>query len=428
MISETRTQAERALLGLAIRGDESAIEAARAANVSVESFCHDAHRAIWSAVIAIDKAGRPVDLVGVHDSLKLLKVESDYFGPVYLAELAEEAPLSQNVNYWATRVADGAWRQCAADMLGELQRTIVSRDGESIAIDQALIAETLTKLGDAAGDSGLTLKPVSEIAADLLSVIERRVQDFGSGVSRGVSSGLATLDRFLGGFVRTRLYFFAARPGIGKTTLAVNFAAAAQEPWAYFTLEMTSRDIVEKILSLRARIRSDRLQTGCIDENDLDRLGGGIAAFSKMPGHVDNKSGLYLENFETTVRRAVKRSGVKVVFLDYVQQMRIRSEKFATRQQELSEITSRLKQLAMSADIAIVALAQLNRETEKVMVPKNSHLKDSGSIEQDADAIVFIHRDETKDETMLIVSKNRWGQTGYVKLEMNLAFNRITEL
>lgn len=424
----TDNPAEKALLGAALRGDASAAIEAGAA-LTPEHFAHDAHREIWRAILALDKAGITPEPVTVAAALRKVAEDSDYLGPVYLIELLEHAPVAQNLDYFASAIAASAWRRKAVDAIGSLQRHLSTQDGASLAIDQAMVSDTFTRiLDDAVGQT--TTQPMRDITRELIDDLEARIVNYRDGKSRGVTTGINMLDRVIGGWVATRFYVVGARTGFGKTTLSVNFASAAADasaPWVYFTNEMSGKDIAEKILSLRARLRSDRLQSGALSDDELDRAVAGLQNMSTMQGYADNYAGRSIEGFEAATRRAVKRHGVKVVFLDYVQQMHVKSERFKSRHEELTCVTNRIKQLARSLNIAIVACAQLSRESDKADHPTRNHLKDSGSIEQDADAIILIHRDDVKDTTHLLIDKNRWGREGRVAVDVDLGLNRFVE-
>jgi replicative DNA helicase len=415
------------VLGAALRGNGEALEAARLAGVCPEVFAKDAHRVIWRAIEAADKAGA-VDIVAVSALIRTGDAEeSDYLGPVYLCELSESAPVAMNVEAYARELVTLATRRRMLDELVVLQRRLAHQEAFA-KDDQALVAETFARLL-ASDPSSTEGRRVGEVAVELVGVLEERYKAHKVGAIRGVPTGFPLLDEILAGWIGGRMYVVAARPSVGKTTLAVNFADAASHaglPWAFFTLEMDSPDIVEKLLSRRAKIIGARLQSGDLTEHELDRLEAGIDGMQQVWGFLDNRSGRYVESFEVAVRRLARKHGVRVVFLDYLQQMRARG-RWASRQAELTEITDRIKQLALSTGVAIVANAQLSREAEKNGTPLMSHLKESGSIEQDADAVIFLHRENPEAPLTLVVAKNRWGRKGRVLIDAELAFNSFTQ-
>jgi replicative DNA helicase len=416
------------VLGTALRGDLEAIEAARLAGVCAECFAHDAHRVIWRAIEQAEKSTGSVDVVAVSALLRTGDAEeSDYLGPVYLVELTEHACIAANFDAYTRELVTLATRRRMIDELVTLQRRLSHQEAFA-KDDQALVAESFARL--LASDPSVSdARPVADIAAGLIDILEERVKAHGVGGTRGVSTGFALLDNILGGWIGGRVYVVAARPSVGKTTLSVNFADAASAaglPWAFFTLEMESADIVEKLLSKRARVGGAKLQSGELNDAEFDRIGHGLAELATMWGFVDNRSGRYVESFEVAVRRLVRKHGVRVVFLDYLQQMRARG-RWANRQAELTEITDRIKQLALATGVAIVANAQLSREAEKAATPLMSHLKESGSIEQDADAVIFLHREKPEAPLTLVVAKNRWGRKGRVLIDSRLEINSFTQ-
>lgn len=427
-MSQHQDQIERTVLGACLRGDPEAVETARGYRLTAEAFANDAHRKIWEAIESVERTNGAVDLVAVAASLHALGMESDCLRPIYLTDLTDAAPVSLNLDPYVRELTTLAARRRSIDEFGHMQRRLLNQEPFATD-DQALIAESYSRIL-AADTSVATARSVAAITDELIGTLEERVANRDDHGPKGVPTGIELLDHSLGGWVPGRLYFVAGRTSMGKTTLSINFASSAahaSSPWLYCTLEMTAQDIVEKLLSLRSRVKGASLQSGNLSEDELDRLHRGCGELLAMHGYVDNQSGRYIETFEVAVRRAVRRHGVKVVFLDYLQQMRARG-RWTSRQAELTEITDRIKHLALSLNVAIVAAAQLNREAERQGVPLLSHLKDCGSIEQDADAVLFIHRDDKEGApTLLIVAKNRWGRRGRIVLDVDLAVNRFSQ-
>lgn len=346
--------------------------------------------------------------------------------PSFYAECADAA-LTLNCKVMAgAQVADHRRRQLAGKMsslaveiasLQPFERTDYKKDA------LALLIEATT------GDGGF-LTPGYDVVVDKMTDrLEERIHDFRAGRKNIVSTGFRVLDKATGGFVPRRLYVIAARTGCGKTTLAINMADCACEAGAsvgFFTVEMEDIEILEKIVSRRTGIDSRAIDIGAINQEQSIKISDALGRIERKL-FINHRFRAEYEKLEVEIRRLKASEGLNVVFVDYIQQLRITDTNHRMRHLELSEITSRLKALAMELEIAVVILAQLNRAAVvEEDIPRLHHLKDSGSIEQDADVVLFIHTlkdDLALTETWLHIEKNRRGPRGRFRVTMELPVN-----
>jgi len=276
-------------------------------------------------------------------------------------------------------------------------------------------------------------KHVRDISETYLDELKERCTQKLMGNSRGISSGIKTLDEIIHGFMPGSLYILAARPSLGKTTLALNFANAAVEASKrvfVFTNEMPDIQIFEKFLSLRSGVLNHKLFSGAIEDKDFERIGEALPVIVDKEFYIDDVSGRKLETLISSIRNLHMRSKLDLVIFDYIQQISIGTKANAARHraQELGEISGSIKKIALDLRIPIVCLAQVNRDAEgRDEPPTLANIKDSGSIEQDADAVIFIHRDRQKSETecILSVAKNRFGPVKDIICNVNLKINKF---
>lgn len=275
-------------------------------------------------------------------------------------------------------------------------------------------------------------KEYRELALGLTNTIEDRIAGFSQGKPRGYSTGLKKLDDFIQGFYPGRLYILGARTSVGKTTLAVNFAnsiSSQKKSVAFFTVEMSPENIAEKHVSLLSRVDSKKIFSGNLSEEETERVCCGLRTFSSYNGVINNRFGRSIQQIETECRYLHRQGLADVVIIDYIGQLQVDGKRFTNRQAEISEITARLQELAISLNVPILALAQINRMAA-CGEPQLHHLKDSGSIEQDADVVFLLHRDESDEEKPIwfMIPKNRHGGVGKFKIGANMAESRFYDL
>ena len=278
-----------------------------------------------------------------------------------------------------------------------------------------------------------------EIYGNLTENLDSRISDFRKGIKRGIKSGLKLLDQGTGGFMPGRLYIVGARTSVGKTTLAVNFSAsatAANKQVFFCTNEMSADEIGEKYLSCVAGVVGSKITEGSITDEEGLKLLAAIQLTVDRKLFIDEKSGLFLENFTRECHRLKRLGRVDLIILDYIQQMRTSEIKSQEKNPQLTHISGSLKTLARDLNVPVIALAQLNREYEKdkSTVPSLFHIKDCGAIEQDADVGILLFREELKCsgapgefQYFINVAKNRFGKVGVIPIKTDLPVNRFLD-
>jgi len=433
LVTVRRREFEQAVLGAALRGFGDVMSLAADHGLAADCFFVDEHRDIWQALVDEDRAGRSPDVVAVAERLRRLGKESDYLSAVYLIELTEKAPVAQNMTHYVRELVNLAWGHRAAEKLDSLARsfrTAAPFDGWERA--RAVVADALVELADEKQHGGGARTPVERIDR-LAQNLEERVESFRSGKLRGVPTGFRVLDRIFAGWVPGRIYFLCARPGVGKTAVALNFVEAAERADVaslVFTLEMSDTELDERRLAMRSGVNAGRIQSGDFDEASLEKILDALKSLSQSKCTIDERSGRYIETFESAVRRGARRDGVRLVILDYLQQMNVRGRRFENRATELKEITSRVKKLAQDEKVAIIVVAQLGRDADKGTKALLSHIKEGGSAEQDADVVMFVEREDNPDANVPIyirVAKNRHGRRFKLLCKADLSVNRVEQ-
>lgn len=421
-----RLQTEAHIVGMALSREKNLHEII-SAGISFADFSDERHQRLFAVLQKNLKQNLPVDLATV--ALSAAGGGSDL--ALYATELVEKAPLTQSPKFYAEELLHQKWADRVRSISSDLVATAGSRGfGDS----SSAILEAARRLFDALHEqTGRRYEPrtlrdgLDKNLDDIIAASQREDHD---GLI-GVSSGIKKLDRYLHGFRQNALYVLAARPGRGKTTLGVNFALAAlraKKLVAYFTVEMPYYQLTAKLLSREARVDSVRLDTGVLTTDHLSSIERAVVELKEMGLYIDDSFAGSFPKVISTCEKLARRRQLNMVIVDYVQQLSYPGEKFSSRQAEISRITHELKQLAMRLKIPVIALAQVNRQGDQADVPSNIYLKDSGSIEQDADAVIFITKEAESQgkegKTFLTITKNRYGRTDVqfpVRAEMHIS-------
>ena len=396
-----------------------------------EHFYRESHAAIFQAMQALAERAAPVDLVTLGEELRGAGELERIGGHATLSSLLEAVPTAAHVPHYARIVADKATVrriiQIATEIADEGYGDVPS------VVDFVDSAET--RIFEAAGarkrDGVTPIKPlVKEAFAKLERLFEQK-EEF-----TGVRSGFHDLDRITAGFQPGNLIIMAARPGMGKTSFALNMAVNAsarhKTATAVFSLEMSNDELVQRMLCSEARIDQSRMRTGHVGEADWPKLIDAAKVLSSAPLFLDDSAGLTALDLRAKARRLAADHNLGLLIIDYLQLMKGRTANSESREREISEISRSLKQLAKELKIPVIALSQLNRGIEKRedRKPKLADLRESGAIEQDADMILFIDREdmykddpENKGLAEVIIGKHRNGPTGSIKLRF---FNQYT--
>jgi replicative DNA helicase len=430
--------AERAVLG-AVLADNSII-ANVAEVVHPDDFASPAHSQIFAAMLKLDGTQRQVDHLTLAEELKVLGHLAAVGGPAYLMSLDQVVPLAANATEYARIVKDQAIRRRLAGVGREIMELAGQETGElEVLLDEAerkvfLIAEKKRE-----GD----LKPVSELMEQTLDLLDK-MKASSSGVT-GLSTGYVDLDNQLTGLHAGELLILAARPGIGKTSFAMNIAMHAalkeEKAVAIFSLEMPADQLLMRLLASSARVDMKKLRGGRLSPHDEEKFQEMAGALYNAPIYIDDTGGLSPFDLRAKARRLKQRDPrLSLIVIDYLQLMHQKG-KVESRQLEVSEISRSLKQLAKELSVPIIALSQLNRKVEerKGGKPMLSDLRESGSIEQDADVVMFIHREDQGDNpegggeqrsstaipVELIIAKQRNGPVGSIDLVFLAEFTRF---
>ena len=416
--------AERAVLG-AVLADNSLV-AAVAEAVQPEDFSSLAHAQIFSAMLGLDSAQHSVDHLTLSEELKTRGQLAAVGGPAYLMGLDQVVPLASSAVQYARIVQAQAIRRRLAQAGREIQELASQETGElETLLDEAerrvfLIAEKRRE-----GD----LKPVSELMEQTLDLLDK-MKMASSGVT-GLATGFIDLDHQLTGLHAGELIILAARPGIGKTSLAMNIATHValkeQRAVGIFSLEMPADQLLMRLLASSARVDMKKLRGGRLTPSDEEKFQAVAGDLYRAPLYIDDTGTLSPFDLRAKARRLKQRDErLSLLVIDYLQLMHQRG-RVESRQLEVSEISRSLKALAKELSLPIIALSQLNRKVEerKGGKPMLSDLRESGAIEQDADVVMFIHRDEDSGEggadqnamqVELIVAKQRNGPIGSIDL------------
>jgi len=431
--------AEKAVLGSILRHSDNL-------NLVVdklvpEAFFQDSHRQIYSAMLMLYAKNEPADVITVNDRLRRADSDTEFVGTPYLVELLESAPITQNVEYYCEIVRDHFYlRRIIKACHGTAQKAM-SYDGEVSHFIEDVEKEFLA-ISNEQDNAGIALS--SEVIAATLDELEAKIAF--EGEFTGVPTLFDSLDKITGGWQNSDLIILAARPGMGKTAFALNCAMNAvkcNKSVAVFTLEMAKTQLMTRLVATEARVDAGRLRKGDISDEEQDRLMHGFREISRMTQAaqlgIDETPGINILELRSRCRRFKKEHGLDLVIVDYLQLMTGSGSKASSqsREREISEISSGLKNLAKELKIPVIALAQLNRgpDTRPDKVPKLADLRESGSMEQDADQILFLYRDEyynpnSEDagKCMVRIAKNRHGSTEDIYLAFTPNFMKFSNL
>lgn len=424
-------EAERALLGAVLLQNALVDEATEI--LSADDFYHGGHRKIFGIITELSAASRPIDAVTLCEELQRQRQLEDVGGMGYVTALLDGTPHLESVEQYAHIVKEKALLR----RLIQSANSILIRGyaNEESAFDLLEAAEkAVFDLGQEGRRSGFI--GLSELLGDTYKHIESLYER--KELVTGIPSGFAELDNMTSGFQQSDLLILAARPGLGKTSLALNIAQHASirenAVVGIFSLEMSSHQLVMRLLCAEARVDSHKVRSGYLSREDWTKLAKAMSRLAQARIYIDDTPGLSLMEMRSKARRLKARAGLDLLIVDYMQLMsagpagggRARHE---NRQQEISAISRSLKILAKELVIPVLALSQLSRAPEQRRgdhKPQLSDLRESGSIEQDADVVMFIYRedlykkdddfDEEDGVAQIIIGKQRNGPTGVVKL------------
>ncbi len=389
----------------------------------VEDFYSEAHRKIFAAILDISEKSRPSDLVTLNDYLRDKKQIDTVGGAAYLASLVDSVPSAANIVHYSKIVKEKAILRnligTATDILTKSYNAGSDVDGLLDEAEHAIFEISENKIKP-------SFSPLRDLIKDSFRTIERLYEK--KELITGVPTGFEKLDEMTSGLQKSDLVIIAGRPSMGKTAFALNIAQRAAVdagiPVAIFSLEMSKEQLAFRMLSSEAMVDSQRLRRGYPGETDWPKLTTAAGRLAEAPIYIDDTAAISVLEMKAKARRLKAESGLGLLIVDYLQLMRAGGTR-DSREQEISEISRSLKALAKELNIPVVALSQLNRQVEQRTNrrPQMADLRESGAIEQDADVIMFLYRDEvynrTEENTGLAevnIGKQRNGPTGTVKL------------
>lgn len=428
--------AEKSVLGAALMDSEAFFKVSDV--VKADDFYSNAHKEIYAAMTDLYAKGEPIDLVTVVEQLRVRKALEAAGGRSYVAELSGFAPTSANAVSYAKIVADKAINR----KLISAASTIIDNSFNEKIESSTLLDNAETIIYDIAQkrqtNDFSTIQEVLKLNLEQIREAERNGNKL-----PGVSTGFVDLDRMTAGLQKSDLVILAARPSMGKTAFALNIAqnVAVQENKrvVIFSLEMSKTQLGQRLIAMDARVDSNRIRTGRLEEDGWDRVNDSIQRLSTMDLIIDDTPGMGIMELRNKARRMAQDKKIDLILIDYIQQMSgdgLNLE--GNRQQEITQISRYLKQLARELECPIIALSQLSRAVEQRQGDKRpilSDLRESGAIEQDADVVMFIYREdyykrdqEPTNIAEIIIAKQRMGETGTVHLTWLPRFTKFANL
>jgi replicative DNA helicase len=394
--------------------------------LNVDNFYSDAHQKIYKAMIVLYEAGKPVDLVVLTEALKLANQIDDVGGYGALAELWDAAPTAANAVHYAHIVRDRSIVRSLINVGNEILRDAYDQVGPA----DELLHQATGKMLDVA-ERGVTgrVYGMDKMLEETFDRIDQRQTRGGSSIS-GISSGYPDLDEVTAGFQNSEMIIIAARPSVGKTAFALNLirniAVDEKSTVLFCSLEQSRVEIVERLLCSHARVDAQKLRKGLMNAEDMERLISASGVMRNAKIFIDDSPGQGMLRIAANARRLKLRNDLKMVVIDYLQLIEPENRR-DPRQEQVAQISRRLKGLARELSIPVIALAQVNRSSEDRQdhKPRLSDLRESGSIEQDADTVILLHRPERFEPgqheglTEVIIGKQRNGPVGEITLTFN---------
>jgi len=428
-------EAEMSMLG-AMLMDKDAIGSAIEL-IEDDYFYRGVHQRIYQAIISLYEKNEPVDIVTLSEQLQHNNELASVGGSVYLTALLNSVPTAANIKYYAKIVQDKALLRKLITVATNIV-TMGYEGGEDVAnvLDQAermifdVVQKKITR----------EFVPLEAILHDSFELIEKLYKQ--KEHVTGVPSGFVDLDKYTSGFQPSDLVIIAGRTSMGKTSFALNIAMNAaiksKVPAGIFSLEMSKEQLVQRVLCAEARVDANKLRTGYLSESDWPKLTTAAGVLAEAPIYIDDTPSLSVLEIRAKARRLKARHNIGLIIVDYLQLARGTSSRGRdNRQQEVSEISRSLKSLAREINAPVIALSQLSRapEARTDKKPMLSDLRESGAIEQDADLVMFVYREEYYKPTEenqgiaeIIIGKQRNGPTGTVKLTFINRFTRFENL
>jgi len=429
-------EAERSILGAILLDDKAALTVFE--KLKPQDFYLDSHRRIFEKMAYLTNNARPIDIVTLKDELQRSNELESVGGAAYLAGLTDGLPRAMNIEFYAEIVREKSTLRRLIQISSETMARSY-QDEESAQEILQNIEKAIFDIANQQFHSGFSsITPVvSEVFKQIEELSNRKVP------VTGLETGFVDLDRMTAGMHSSDLIIVAARPGLGKTSLCLNIAEHVAirkgKTVGIFSLEMSKEQLVKRLLCSEARIDAHRINTGYLNKEDWHRLSRASGDLSETKIFIDDSATITVAELRTKARRLSLEHGLDLVIVDYLQLMSGSSQRYENRTQEISQISRGLKGIAKELSVPVIAVSQLSRAVEsrtgEHRRPQLSDLRESGSIEQDADVVLFIYREDMVNPTEentglaeLIIGKQRNGPTGSIQLAFSRQFTKFDSL
>ena len=426
-------EAEQAILGSMLTDKDAVISAIEV--LKEDAFYREDNKAIYAAILSLYAKSEPIDIITVKAEL----VENGNFerigGLEYLAELPERVPTTSNVDRYIKIVEEKAMLRSLISTANELV-SLGYNETEEVDSIMDLAEKKVFDLAQKKNTKGYT--PIKDVLVESFAKLEELYNQ--KGKTSGKTTGFTDLDLRTSGLHNSDLIIVAARPAMGKSAFAINIAtnlALSGTPVAIFNLEMSKEQVGNRILCSEAMVDSNKIRTGQVEDEDWMKLASTLGRLSEAPIYIDDTAGISIMEIRAKCRKLKLEKDIGLVVIDYLQLIQGSGKRNSSREQEISEISRSLKILAKELDIPVIALSQLSRGVEKRddKRPMLSDLRESGAIEQDADIVMFLYRDdyynddsEKKNVAEVILAKHRGGATGTVDLAWLPSYTKFANL
>ena len=409
--------------------------------VRPETFYEPRNQKVYQAIQTLSMAEKPVDIITVTEQLKHDGTLEEVGGPAYIVELSSHVVSSAHIEYHAHILAQ---KFLARQLISYASMIETKAFDETVDIDELMQEAEGSLFELSQKNMRQDYTQIDPVLAQAVNILQKAAENAGG--LTGIPTGYTDLDDKTSGWQNSDLVILAGRPAMGKTafalSLAKNIAIDQRIPVAFFSLEMSNVQLVNRLISNVCEVSGKKILNGQLDDDEWRRLDKNLRKLQGAPMYIDDTPGLSIFELRTKARRLVREKGVKMIMIDYLQLMNANGMKFGSRQEEVSTISRSLKGLAKELDLPILALSQLNRTVENRegidgKRPQLSDLRESGAIEQDADMVLFVHRPEyyhiLQDEkgndlrgmAQIIIAKHRKGATGDVLLTFRGEFTRF---
>ena len=414
-------EAEQSVLGSILLDKEAMISVSE--TLVPEDFYKEAHKVIYESMLNLYNSQSEIDLITLTDELRDQGYLDDIGGIAYITSLSTVVPTTSNIKYYVNIVKE----KSISRQLISAANDIINLGYDGSAKVEYVLENAEKKIFDISQERATNdFQPINQVISEALSMLEKLYEEKND--VTGLTTGFRDLNKKINGLQRSDLLLIAARPAMGKTAFALNLvqnaALKGDASVAVFSLEMSKEQLVQRMIASQSTVELKKIKTGTLADNDWPRITDGMAILSGAKIHIDDTPGIKISELRSKCRKLKIEKGLDLVLIDYLQLMEGEGQN-ESRQQEIAKISRSLKILAKELDCPVVALSQLSRAPEQRADhrPMLSDLRESGSIEQDADIVMFLYRDEyynpdteKKNIGEVIVAKNRHGETGTVEL------------